>query len=126
MADYLTWTDSDAYLDFPAPEAKLVTYKHYYKDAHVMCPQCHGYGGLNLKLNSYPLPKGMENTAETRHKYTHFKGHCSQCNGWGYVDADSPNAACVHEMGSARNVGNCLNEYTCGKCGYKRTVDSSG
>ncbi len=35
-------------------------------------------------------------------------------------------AICDHEKREQRNVGNCLNEYTCVACGYKETVDSSG
>jgi len=34
-------------------------------------------------------------------------------------------AECVHEYGPARNVGNCLNSYTCMKCGHGETIDSS-
>lgn len=33
--------------------------------------------------------------------------------------------ACEHEF-TSRNIGNCLNEYTCKKCGYSYEVDSSG
>jgi len=34
-------------------------------------------------------------------------------------------AKCHHKNKSQRNVGNCLNEYTCGDCGFKETIDSS-
>ena len=33
---------------------------------------------------------------------------------------------CEHREGGERSVGNCLTEYTCPKCGYKWTWDSSG
>jgi hypothetical protein len=35
-------------------------------------------------------------------------------------------AVCEHKEREQRNVGNCLNEYTCVACGYKETIDSSG
>lgn len=33
--------------------------------------------------------------------------------------------ACVHDF-SEKNIGNCLNRYTCRKCGKSYDVDSSG
>ena len=33
---------------------------------------------------------------------------------------------CEHKKKMQRNVGNCLNEYTCEDCGFIETVDSSG
>jgi len=35
-------------------------------------------------------------------------------------------AVCEHNERTQRNVGNCLNEYTCAACGYVETIDSSG
>lgn len=35
-------------------------------------------------------------------------------------------AVCEHKEKRRRNVGNCLNEYTCVACGYVETIDSSG
>jgi hypothetical protein len=35
-------------------------------------------------------------------------------------------AVCEHKERKQRNVGNCLNEYTCVACGFAETVDSSG
>ena len=35
-------------------------------------------------------------------------------------------SVCDHKERTQRNVGNCLNEYTCTSCGFKETVDSSG
>lgn len=34
--------------------------------------------------------------------------------------------ACDHKDRTQRNVGNCLNEYTCKSCGFVETIDSSG
>lgn len=33
-------------------------------------------------------------------------------------------AICMHEM-EQKTIGNCLNQYTCKKCGHRTTVDSS-
>jgi hypothetical protein len=32
---------------------------------------------------------------------------------------------CLHTRTTRKNVGNCLNTYTCDDCGYAQTVDSS-
>lgn len=100
-----------------------------------LCPVCKGYGGWVLTLNAYPLPKGYEDTAENRAKYVHFRAHCSQCNGWGWVKSDSPDAQCVHEykelsQESARakgiaHHGMCWHVYECAKCGHAMSQDSS-
>lgn len=100
-----------------------------------ICPQCKGYGGWILTLNAYPLPQGMEDTAENRAKYCHFRAHCSQCSGWGWVKAGSKDAECVHknrelsvEECRARGIGHhgmCWHVYECEKCGQIRSVDSS-
>lgn len=34
--------------------------------------------------------------------------------------------ACEHKERTQRNIGNCLNEYTCKNCGFVETLDSSG
>ena len=102
---YLTPTDPDAFKDMEirSPEGS------YIKDP-VFCPVCQGYGGWNLRLDAYG--PGV-----------HFKSHCFQCNGYGFVSAESKSATCVH-VWTEKTVGRCLHEYTC-KCGEKRIVDSS-
>ncbi len=76
------------------------------------CPACLGYGGWHLRVDAYGPNK-------------HFDCSCSNCNGWGWVREGSLDATCVHEYQTHRNVGNCLNEWKCGKCGQIITVDSS-
>jgi hypothetical protein len=115
---YLNPTDDGAFVDFPEPNKKPEWAKNWVK-----CPLCMGYGGWNLSLNAYSL-HGKENTPENRHRYSHFKSHCGQCNGYGWTSVD--NAKCIHEMQHYRNVGNCLNEYKCLKCGKTEVWDSSG
>jgi hypothetical protein len=88
----------------------------------VQCPKCLGWGGHNLEIGAYPL-HGNPDTPESRHLYANFRSSCDQCNGWGYVLADD--AQCIHEFVRHRNVGRCLNEYRCPKCGRTMTVDSS-
>lgn len=115
---YLTPTSPEAFVDFTKHELPV---KHH-PDWTVECPQCKGYGGWNLRLNAYPL-RDMPDTAENRHRYSHFRAACSHCYGWGYVapaDADH-----VHDWQHVRNLGNCLNLYKCSVCNKLREVDSS-
>lgn len=122
---YLTPESRDAFLDFPPIGSNLATFTHYYPNATpVLCPKCKGHGGWNLRINAYPLPKDKANIAANRHTHVHFRASCAQCNGWGYVEPGL-DATCIHEDGPAVNVGNCLNNYTCTKCGRTHTVDSS-
>lgn len=101
----------------------------------VLCPLCKGYGGWNLSLNSYPLPQGYDDTPENRSKYVHFRAHCNQCNGWGWVRADSADATCIHEykelsveqsqQKGIKHWGMCWHVYECSKCGHTMSQDSS-
>jgi hypothetical protein len=115
---FLEPTDKDAFLDFPE--------KREVPEGKVECALCQGHGGWNLEINAYPhrmKPENREDTAENRHLYCHFRASCSNCNGWGYVDAVQGKH--VHEWDNGRKIGNCLTEYGCKTCGEKQTVDSS-
>lgn len=100
-----------------------------------LCPVCKGHGGWVLTVNAYPLPKGYENTPQNRAKYCHFRAHCSQCTGWGWVNRYSQDAVCVHDdvelsqlEARAKGVahyGMCWHVYECRKCRRRRTTDSS-
>jgi hypothetical protein len=100
-----------------------------------LCPLCKGYGGWVLTINAYPLPEGYENTPENRAKYCHFRAHCNQCNGWGWVKRDGVDADCIHdyqELSQAtaqakgiRHYGMCWHVYQCSKCGRTMSQDSS-
>jgi hypothetical protein len=104
-------------------------------DDAVLCPVCKGYGGWVLTENAYPLPKGHEDTAENRAKYRHFRAHCGQCTGWGWVPRGSADAQCVHEYkelsqetARAKGVehfGMCWHVYECAKCGHHKSTDSN-
>jgi DnaJ-class molecular chaperone len=84
-----------------------------------LCPVCQGYGGWNLRLNAYG--QGV-----------HFKSHCSQCNGWGWV---LPEDLCVHTFRELSQTecrerhithwGTCWHVYECTICGRINSVDSS-
>ena len=125
-AVYLTPADADAHVDHPTPADQLAQWRKWHPTIPdpAVCPKCNGYGGHNLRVNDYPLPPGTENTAANRHKHCHFRQSCMQCSGCGYV-ADARDAACAHEFAHEKNVGNCLNDYRCSKCGRVYQIDSS-
>lgn len=111
---YLTPEHPDAFVDHVLREPS--------GDLTKLCPTCKGYGGWNLRLNAYPL-HDREDTAENRHKFSHFRASCSHCNGWGYVHQTENCPG--HEWKHVRNTGNCLNLYRCTVCGKEWEIDSS-
>lgn len=123
MREYLTVDSPEAFVDFPPIPEQADPYIAAMGPT-VICPKCKGHGGWNLVLNAYPL-RDQPDTAANRHRYAHFRANCNNCNGWGYVLANSRDATCLHEYGFSENVGNCLNTYECSKCGKRQTVDSS-
>lgn len=119
MTDYLKPNDPLSFLDFPARKLDLS------KDTKI-CHVCFGFGGWNLQVFAYDLPKGIRNTAKNRHLHRHFRASCSQCNGWGVVESGSKNDTCPeHDWVKVRNTGRCLTLYECSKCGLECEVDSS-
>jgi hypothetical protein len=120
VSEYTNQYHENAFIDFPGKQAKE---KFSYHPSPAECPKCFGYGGWNIRINAYKLRDGMENTPENRHRHVHFRASCDQCNGWGWLNPK--NASCVHDFSIERNVGRCLTENTCSKCGYKQTIDSS-
>jgi len=115
---YLEPTDPDAFLDFPKKE-----FDPKYPDMKFECPKCFGHGGWNLRINAYGLLPGMEDTAKNRHNHSHFRSHCTQCNGWGWVI--EAKTKCIHELRLIKNTGRCLNLYGCTKCDHTEEWDSS-
>lgn len=122
MSNFLKPTDPDAFVDFLLPTAEHVERAAEY-GLTKPCPVCQTYGGWNLELNAYKLREDVADTRLNRHLYSHFRGSCSHCNGWGFVrdDENCPR----HEWIRVENVGKCLNQHECAKCGKNRTVDSS-
>lgn len=121
---YLTPDSPEAFLDFGRPKFDEEDVETNEQRKIKECPVCRGYGGWNLRTFAYKLPKGMEDNEENRHKHVHFRANCSHCDGWGFVDI-SENCP-GHKWGNRKNIGNCLNVYTCELCGKKWEVDSSG
>lgn len=109
------------------------------------CPVCRGYGGWVLKDNCYapydrtqPPPAGWtwDSYVAFYGPREHFRASCSQCNGWGWVEKTSTDAACIHtdvELSSKEatalgvvHFGMCWHVYQCSKCKRIRSEDSSG
>lgn len=72
----------------------------------VECPKCHGYGSWHYSKNT--------------------QMSCGMCNGCGWIHEDRLPSLCDHAWKFVANIGNCLNQYECTKCGHSSTVDSSG
>jgi DnaJ-class molecular chaperone len=79
---------------------------------HVKCQVCQGHGGCVIRVDAYG-------------KGRHQSAFCTQCNGWGWVKENSNDAHCSGHEFVTKNIGNCLHEWTCVKCGEVREVDSS-
>jgi len=104
VLNYLTPSDKDAFLDWPAKHA-------FDPKTHKECHICKGHGGWNLKISAYKLHG--EDTAINRHLYSHFKGTCSHCNGWGSIPHEE---MCVeHVWEREESLGNCLHKHKCKK-----------
>ena len=97
----------------------------YFQDS-IFCPLCQGHGGWNLVLDQYKAYEPPN---------CHFRAHCNQCNGWGYVSKGSIHETCIHECRelsseecnkkNIRHYGMCWHVYECTKCGYIYSQDSS-
>jgi hypothetical protein len=113
MSNYMTHDDPHAHDGMEVKENPALRFSSKRgTDDYVLCPKCKGYGGHHLRLNAYGEGK-------------HFNAFCRQCVGWGWVEKDSLDETCVHKMGNRKTIGNCLNEYTCEKCGKREVIDSS-
>lgn len=87
----------------------------------VLCPKCHGHGRWNLQLEVYgPVP------GDPSGKRQHFQGSCSQCWGWGWVDATSTDATCLHTFSEIApdQPFRCSHTLRCTACGLKRSYSS--
>jgi hypothetical protein len=119
MTTYLDPTDDGAFQDM---SLKPIPPDHFSQHP-VRCPRCDGHGGWNLRLDAYGEGK-------------HFQAGCFQCNGWGWVDAHSKDATCVHDYQEVSysdclqqgipHYGQCWHVYQCTKCGARNSCDSSG
>ncbi len=79
-----------------------------YSPAFVQCPACSGVGKTPYQT-----------------KYGSIDCLCLNCSGRGMVRAGTTDETCVHVYSQGRNVGKCLTEHVCAKCGDVRLVDSS-
>lgn len=113
---YMDYNHPNAFVDFPSvPECPD------YMNGASLCPMCKGHGGWNLELNAYSLHQN-ENTPENRHKFSHFRSNCSQCNGYGWTD----DVSCLHEYQHVRCLAPFEHESRCIKCDKRIVYDTSG
>lgn len=119
---YLEATDEGAFLDMPVKPTMHEVNPCYNDSDYIHCPVCQGHGGWNLRLNAYGAGQ-------------HFQCFCTQCNGYGWVRADGPNAKCIHEnvevsqeecsRRGLTHYGRCWHVTECKKCGLIGAYDSS-
>lgn len=64
---HIPTTVEETYRDIPVREKPK-----YYPDWTQMCPTCEGHGNFNITLDAYGAGR-------------HFRGCCSNCNGWGWI-----------------------------------------
>jgi hypothetical protein len=87
-------------------------------------------GGPNKWMESVQLFYGAGDTGYglfTTHKYVpSMSGPAKVHEVYEYTPHFYKFYLCDHEVKHLRNVGDCLNEYTCTKCGWTYEVDSSG
>ena len=112
---YMTENDPQAFLDFPEPELP--------PRGRAVCPRCGGHGGWNLRLNASPLPAGVDDTPENRHRYAHFQAACMNCNGWGHVPGEQ--AEHIHQWKTTCWSGSERTD-ECETCGQRWNLDTSG
>ena len=115
---FMDHTHPDAFVDFTKMALPVWATPDQYKE----CPRCKGHGGWNLQRNAYSL-HNYADTAENRHRYSHFCAMCGHCKGWGFV---SVKVTCPgHEWVFDKNLGRCYNRYRCTLCSAINDVDSS-
>jgi hypothetical protein len=100
------------YTDIPIRPRPDEEFKHKRGKDWVICPSCDGHGLWNLLLNEYGPGR-------------RFQASCNNCNGWGWVEAGSPDAKCVHQYKEVANPRMCEHIYECEKCKHRISVDSS-
>lgn len=101
------------YLEVTDPEAtRGLTRREKPDYLEFQCPACLGYGGWILKRDAYGPDQ-------------HFKCHCGQCYGWGWVH--EIDAHCVHDLKEIKpsEPWRCWHTYECTKCGRQLSYDSS-
>lgn len=113
---FMNETHAEAFTDFPEkPECPP-----HMPDASE-CPRCQGHGGWNLRLNAYPL-HGLADTPANRHRNSHFRASCPQCNGYGWTY----DTECIHDFVRVGSVAMHQHIDKCQKCGLEQVCDSSG
>lgn len=104
---YLSPGDPGSFKDLPVrdkPEGRLAGPGRDHQ-----CPKCQGRGGWNLLVDAYGPGK-------------HFRSHCLQCSGWGWVK--ERDAICVHDWDETRGKRMGQRFYTCKSCGAVRETNS--
>lgn len=105
MSEFLT--NAENFQDCPLLEQNF----KYMPDCTFPCPVCKRHGKWNLTVDAYGKGK-------------HFQAHCTQCNGWGWVNKADFDCA-PHDFEELPSGKMCWHNYKCKKCGQERGVDSS-
>jgi hypothetical protein len=79
----------------------------------VTCPKCAGHGKWNLTRDAYGAGR-------------HFQAHCGQCNGYGWVEAGTVDATCLHDWHptTPSQPFRCWHTDLCSRCGATHSYSS--
>jgi hypothetical protein len=113
--------DATDYTDISVKDRPDLRFPSMAGDSYVLCPKCHGHGCWNLKLHAYAPAPG-----DPRGKRQHFQAACGQCWGWGWVEAGSRDATCLHSYGAIapNQPFRCWHTIRCTTCGETKSYSS--
>lgn len=113
--------DATDFTDQPIQERPDLRFPGSKPGPWVHCPKCLGHGRWNLTLDAYG-PKPGDSSGQRQH----FQASCGQCWGWGWVEAGSLDATCLHQFSEVTpdQPFRCSHTIRCAQCDQRRSYSS--